>query len=425
MKYRGNRPSCRSVLSQGNAIPAKLRFCMKNAKGCSPFLYRGFALIGKPAVLRRMPAKRCSIISASIIDNAYHGISTANRMLPSLISIIRLTSMMLKNEVNRRRRAALYEPPFTRTARMDYLCMEIAEMVGRLTPVSEMSTSPVLHRKLRIQTIHSSLVVEGNTLTVEQVTAILDGKRVLGNRDDIREVENADRAYALLFALDPYLLSDLLRIHKEMTEGLVPTAGRFRDANAGVFDGDRLIHMGTPAHYVPQVMADLFSWLERTELHPLLSSCIFHYEFEFIHPFADGNGRTGRLWHTLLLSKWRDVLAWLPVESVILRTQQRYYGAFAASESRGDCAPFVEYMLEAIREALEPYCRMKSDVELREEALLDFVHEHPEATLARISEHLGVSRATADRTVASLRASGRLTREGSKRSGRWIVSDPV
>lgn len=319
----------------------------------------------------------------------------------------------------------MYEPPFTRTARMDHLCMEIAEMVGRLTPVSEMSTSPVLHRKLRIQTIHSSLVVEGNTLTVEQVTAILDGKRVLGNRNDIREVENADRAYALLPELDPYSLSDLLRVHKEMTEGIVPTAGRFRDANAGVFDGDRLIHMGTPAHYVPQVMADLFSWLERTELHPLLSSCIFHYEFEFVHPFADGNGRTGRLWHTLLLSKWRDVLVWLPVESVILRTQQRYYGVFAASEARGDCAPFVEYMLEAIREALEPYCRTKSAIELREEALLDFIREHPEAPLAQISEHLGVSRATADRTVASLRASGRLVREGSKRSGRWVVSDPV
>lgn len=316
---------------------------------------------------------------------------------------------------------ALYEPPFARTARMDRLCMEIAEMVGRLTPVSEMSTSPVLHRKLRIKTIHSSLVVEGNTLTVEQVTAILDGKRVLGDRDDIREVENADRAYALLPELDPYSLSDLLRVHKEMTEGLVPTAGRFRDTNAGVFDGDRLIHMGTPSHYVPQVMADLFSWLGRTELHPLLSSCIFHYEFEFIHPFADGNGRTGRLWHTLLLSKWRDILAWLPVEGVILRTQQRYYGAFAASEAQGDCAPFVEYMLEAIKEALEPYCRTKSAAELREEALIEFVREHPEATLARISEHLGVSRATTDRTVASLRASGRLAREGSRRSGAWVV----
>ena len=315
-----------------------------------------------------------------------------------------------------------YEPPFIRTPRMDELCMDIAEMVGRLTPTSELSISPHLHRLLRIQTIHSSVVIEGNTLSIEQATAILDGKRVLGDRDDIREVQNTERAYALLPELDPYSPDDLLRAHAVMADGLVKNAGSFRDTNAGVFDGNRLVHMGTPAHYVPQVMADLFDWLGRTDMHPLLRSCVFHYEFEFIHPFADGNGRTGRLWHTLLLSRWRPVLAWLPVESVILRTRQDYYAAFAASETAGECGPFVEYMLGTIREALEPYCGAKSAAEQREEALLAFVQENPAATIAQIAEHLGVSRATVDRMVASLRKQGKLARKGSRRVGKWVVS---
>ncbi len=314
-----------------------------------------------------------------------------------------------------------YEPPLMRTPRMDELSMEIAEMVGRLEPSSPLSTSPTLHRALRIQTIHSSLVVEGNALSLDQVTAILDGKRVLGAGDDIREVENASRAYALLPELDPLSLDDLLRAHHLMTEGLVPSAGRFRDANVGVFDGERLVHAGTPAAYVPGLMADLFGWLARSDLHPLLRSCVFHYEFEFIHPFADGNGRTGRLWHTLLLSRWREMLLWLPVESVILSRQQEYYAAFAASEARGDCAPFVEYMLEAIHEALRPYCRQGGPSGARQEATLAFLAENPRATVAQLAGHLGVGRATADRLLASLRADGRLERSGSRRSGSWVV----
>lgn len=314
-----------------------------------------------------------------------------------------------------------YEPPFTRTPRMDELCMEIAEMVGRITPTSKLTTSPTLHRALRIKTIYSSLVVEGNTLSLEQMTAVLDGKRVLGDRNDIREVENADRAYDLIPQLDPYSLEDLLKAHQTMTAGLLPSAGRFRDENAGVFDGAKLIHAGTPAGYVPEVMASLFTWLRNTELHPLLASCIFHYEFEFIHPFSDGNGRTGRLWHTLLLSRWREVFAWLPIESVILREQQRYYAAFATSEARGNCTPFVEYMLEAIHESLLPYCITQSKAEQREEALLDFLREHPSATIAEAAEKLGVSRATIDRTISALRSQNRLTRKGGRRGGEWVV----
>lgn len=314
-----------------------------------------------------------------------------------------------------------YEPPFTRTPRMDELCMEIAEMIGRITPTSNLTTSPTLHRALRIKTIYSSLVVEGNTLSLEQMTAVLDGKRVLGDRNDIREVKNADKAYGLLPQLDPFSLEDLLMAHKTMMSGLIPSAGRFRNENAGVFDGAKLIHAGTPADYIPEVMAELFAWLERTDLHPLLASCVFHYEFEFIHPFSDGNGRTGRLWHTLLLSTWREVLAWPPIESVILREQQGYYAAFAASEAQGDSAPFVEYMLEAIHESLLPYCSTESRTEQREEMLLDFFRQNPSATIAQAAEKLDVSRPTVDRTIASLRKQGRLSRIGGSRGGEWAV----
>ena len=315
-----------------------------------------------------------------------------------------------------------YEPPFSRTARIEALCMDIAESVGSLGPNSKLSTNPTLHRKLRISTIYSSLLVEGNELSLDQVTAIIDGKRVLGNQNDIREVENARNAYDMLPDLDPLSLDDLLLAHKAMMTGLVPEVGRFRSKNAGVFEGERLIHAGTPTKYVPSLMEDLFSWLACSDMHPLLRSCVFHYEFEFIHPFADGNGRTGRLWHTLLLSKWRHALAWLPVESVILKRQQDYYRAFSEAESKGECGPFVTYMLEAIKEALAPYSgNQASATVLREEALLAFVLDRPNATIAEIAEHLGVSRATVDRLIATLRANGRLNRVGGRRAGHWEV----
>ncbi|RLP10747.1 Fic family protein [Propionibacterium australiense] len=312
-----------------------------------------------------------------------------------------------------------YAPPFNRTPEIDTLCMQIAEHVGALGPASPLSTSPRLHRELRIRTIHSSLVIEGSTLSHDAVTAIVDGKRVLGPARQIREVANANRAHGLMDELDPYSLADLLRTHGVMMAGLVDDAGRFRNANAGVFDGDRLIHAGTPAGYVPEVMADLFDWMSRTDLHPLLVSCVFHYEFEFVHPFTDGNGRTGRLWHTLLLSHWRPVLAWLPIETVIRDRQQGYYAALARSNAEGSCEEFVAFMLTVIRDALLPYTTTPPDG--REDQALALLASNPGATIADLADHLGCSRRTAERIVAGLRASGRLVREGSARAGSWRV----
>lgn len=314
-----------------------------------------------------------------------------------------------------------YEPPFERNDRIDSLCMEIAELVGTLSADAPLTKSPVLHRDLRIKTIHSSLLIEGNGLSEEAVAAIVDGKRVLGNRHDILEVENAKRAYDLIPTLDPYSLDHLLKAHRTMMEGLVPEAGRFRSGNVGVFDGDTLIHAGTPAAYVPEVMSDIFGWLKATSMHPLLASCVFHFEFEFCHPFADGNGRTGRLWHTLLLSRWRPVLAWLPVESTIRKRQSGYYRVLAESDASGSSEAFVEFMLETIKEALLPFAKPTSKQDRAKAQVLEFFAEHPSGSIAQLAEHLGLSKRSAERIVAELKKEGALERQGSARSGIWVV----
>lgn len=315
-----------------------------------------------------------------------------------------------------------YEPSFTRTAKIENLSLEIAELVGSLTPSSELSTSPHLHRKLRIRTIHSSLLIEGNMLTEEQVVAVLDGKRVLGSAKDIREVENANRAYDLIDEMDPYSIEDLLRAHQVMMDGLVKGAGTFRSKNAGVYDGERLIHMGTPANYVPEVMSGLYTWLSTTDLHPLIASCVFHYEFEFVHPFADGNGRTGRLWHTLLLSRWRSMLKWLPIESVICQRQQDYYKAIAASNSAGNCETFICFMLEVIRDAIVPYTTKKTAKDIRKESILSAISQDTSITIPQLAEKIGYSKRSIERDITELKNEGVLKRQGSARAGVWEIT---
>ena len=199
---------------------------------------------------------------------------------------------------------------------------------------------------------------------------------------------------------------------------------RFRSGNVGVFNGDTLIHAGTPAAYVPEVMGDLFEWLRATRLHPLLASCVFHFEFEFCHPFSDGNGRTGRLWHTLLLSRWRPVLAWVPIESAIRRRQADYYEALARSGANGSCESFVEFMLEAIRESILPYAKPSSSQDMGRARVLAFLRDNPQSTVTQLSQYLGRSKRSAERIVAQLKEEGMLERQGSPRSGVWVVRAP-
>lgn len=245
-----------------------------------------------------------------------------------------------------------YNPPFHVTDKMTSLIAEISEQVGRITVLQEGTANPRLRRENRIRTIHSSLAIEHNSLSLEQVTAILNGKRILGNPNEIKEVRNAYEAYELMLQLDPASVDDLLAAHKLMMNGLVPENGKFRSGGVGVFDGNVLIHMAPPAEFVPEHIHNLFAWYQKSELHPLIKSAVFHYEFEFIHPFADGNGRIGRMWHSLLLGKWKELFFWLPIEELIQSRQKAYYNALGAADRQADSAVFVELMLEIIKDTL-------------------------------------------------------------------------
>lgn len=242
------------------------------------------------------------------------------------------------------------KPPYTITEKAaDYLA-KIIETVTRLEYGTEFKRDIILHRKNRIRTIYSSLAIEGNTLTLGQVTSVIEGKVVAGNRTEIKEVKNAYEAYGNIMSLDPYEIKDFLKAHELMTQGLVKEAGSFRSGDVGVFDGDVALHIGARPQFVPQLMDDLFNWAKQSELHPLLKSAILHYEIEIIHPFADGNGRMGRLWQTLLLAKWNEIFAWIPMESVLYENRERYYSAIKESKKVNDSGVFIEYSLSAIHE---------------------------------------------------------------------------
>lgn len=246
-----------------------------------------------------------------------------------------------------------YKPPFTMTDDMTMLVSEISEEIGRLSVLQEGHATPHLRRKNRIRTIHSSLAIENNTLTLDQVTAIIDGKRILGNPNEIREVRNAYEAYELMLELDPLSIDDLLEAHGLMMSELIPENGRFRSQGAGVFDGEKIIHMAPPAEFVSGQINDLIDWYRGSRLHPLIKSSVFHYEFEFIHPFADGNGRMGRMWHTLLLGKWKELFYWLPIDELIQSRQKEYYEAFNQANNASDSSCFVTLMREIIRDTLK------------------------------------------------------------------------
>ncbi len=243
-----------------------------------------------------------------------------------------------------------YKPSFTMTEEISNLAIEISEMIALVEKCFENT----MHRKAnRIQSIQSSLAIESNKLTINQVSQIIDGRRVLGPPKDIREVQNIYEVYEMLSELSPYVISDLLTAHQTMMLHLVEEAGVYGSKAGGVYAGETLIHAGTPPQYVPGLIAELFQWLEESALHPLIKSCIFHYEFEFIHPFADGNGRTGRMWHTLILAKWKEFFLWLPIESRIHERQEEYYEAINLANSQGESTVFVKFMLEIIKKSME------------------------------------------------------------------------
>ncbi len=246
-----------------------------------------------------------------------------------------------------------YQPPYTITSAMVSLIADISEKLGQLSVFEAQDDLLRLRRANRIRTIHGSLAIEGNTLTEGQITAVLQGKAVIAPLREVQEVRNAILAYESLPTWQGDHQQDLLDAQQLLMQGLVDDPGHYRTAGVGVMQGREVIHMAPPADRVVGLMADLFDWLQHSSEHPLIQSSVFHYEFEFIHPFADGNGRMGRLWQTLLLSQWRPVFAYLPVESLVHAHQSEYYRALQQSTRDTDCAPFIEFILSMIRDACE------------------------------------------------------------------------
>ena len=245
-----------------------------------------------------------------------------------------------------------YQPPYTITTEILNQVAAISQAIGRLTLLTEQSKVLRLRRVNRVRTIHGSLAIEGNTLSESQITAMLDGKRVIAPPREVQEVKNALAAYDHFNTWRPSAEKDLLEAHHLLMTGLIDEVGKYRRGGVGVMAGQDVIHVAPPAARVPRLMADLFAWLSRTDAHPLIASAVFHYEFEFIHPFADGNGRMGRLWQSLILAHWNPLFSDIPVESLVYEHQADYYTALRSSTARTDSAPFITFMLRMILGAI-------------------------------------------------------------------------
>lgn len=313
-------------------------------------------------------------------------------------------------------------PNFTITNVMLNLIVEISAIAGQL---SLEKRDLHLRKENRIRSIQSSLAIENNSLSLEQVTQIINGKRVLGPPKDIHEVENAYQAYEQAFLLDPYDYRDLLKAHKLLTDGLIKETGKFRSKDVVVYSGENIVHLGARAEFVPKLVKNLLAWAKKSEMPALIKSCVVHFELEIIHPFSDGNGRIGRLWQSLILSKWEPLFEWVPIETVIYQHQQRYYEALSLSNRQNDSSVFIEFMLEAILTTLKSYSMTKmsdktSDILSDKEQVIynkirDYLHKHTFITNQKAVALLGLSAASVRRYLVKFVELELLVAQGEKK----------
>lgn len=318
-------------------------------------------------------------------------------------------------------------PPFEITNTAVHLVAEIAELIGKISSTDRLSAGPTLRRTNRIRTIHGSLAIEQNTLSLEQVTAVLNGKSVIAPPKDIAEVKNAYEIYEHMDELNPYSTEDFLTAHGIMTKGLLDESGVFRSRPVGVVDrSGNILHFGTLPAYVPGLVSELFDWVKHSDVHMLIRSCVFHYELELIHPFADGNGRMGRLWHTLLLSKWNPVFAWLPVESMIYEHQHEYYDAINISNDNCDSTAFIEFMLEIIKASLLDAADISDNASdkfaVRRQKIESFLEINDYITNSDVQKICGVSSSTASRILRDFSADKTLIK--FRIGGHWAYKQP-
>ena len=322
-----------------------------------------------------------------------------------------------------------YEPPFKITSQIIDLISQISESVGEINSLENSPRQVELRKENRIKTIHSSLAIENNSLSIEQITAIIEGKRVLGNPNEIQEVKNALQAYELLLTLNPYEEKDLLKAHKLMMSDLVERNGKYRNDGVGVFDGKQVIHMAPPADRVPFLMSDLFEWLKNSDVHPLIKSCVFHYEFEFIHPFQDGNGRMGRLWQTVILKEWKSIFAWLPIETLIKENQAEYYKALNSSDTNAESTDFIAFMLDVIlktiREIIGTEKKITQKIHVKitanQKKIIRAIKENPFVTQEELSQIVGIAKLNINKNMKKLQEQNLIERIGADKNGKWVV----
>lgn len=336
----------------------------------------------------------------------------------------------------------MYIPPFNISSRTINLIAEISARIERYAIRLE-NEGLKLRKANRIRTIHSSLAIEGNNLSENQVRDIINGKNVIAPLREIQEVKNAIRTYDLYETLDPFKIDDLLQAHATMMEALTEDAGHFRKGGVEVFSETGLVHMAPPADRVPQLIADLFSWLVTSSDHLLIRSCVFHYEFEFIHPFSDGNGRIGRLWQSLILGRLHPLFEHLPVENMVYSNQQAYYDAIATSNAQAQSGPFIDFMLGEILATLKTHqgdeiggdnvginaginaginVGMNVGITDTERRLLALIVGNGKITASQAADILNISKRQAERLFASLREKGVISRQGGNKSGIWIIN---
>lgn len=317
------------------------------------------------------------------------------------------------------------QPNYQITERMLNLVQKISELT---TQLSFEKRELHLRKENRVRSIQSSLAIENNSLSLEQVTDIIEGKRVLGPPKDIHEVQNSYEAYERAFQLNPYSVDDLLVAHRLLTSDLVRQPGQFRTSDVGVYNsqGD-VVHVGARPQFVPSLVQELFDWAEKSEVSDIVKSCIVHYELEIIHPFEDGNGRMGRLWQSLILSCWNSIFEWLPIESVIYAHQQGYYDALETSNDADDSTVFIEFMLGAIFETLEehqkkaktpakPHEHLTPKEEEIYQKLAVYLEEHTSVGSRQVQELTGLSASTSRRYLSLFVEKGLLTTTGSTKS---------
>lgn len=309
-------------------------------------------------------------------------------------------------------------PPYNITPQILNLIIEIAEKTGQINALFLERSTPELRKENKIKTIHSSLKIEGNTLSEEQITALIEEKRVLGPQKDIIEVNNAIKVYDKIKELNPTSEKDFLNAHKLMTRKLIEESGKYRSSGVGIVKGNKVAHIAPSASMVPGLMKDLFKYLKTNKDHELIKSIVFHYELEFIHPFSDGNGRMGRLWNTVILMKAFPVFEYIPFESIIAKYQEGYYQALANADKKGESTDFILFMLNIINESLEPFLNSK-EVNLKFDDRLDLFLSQVDGEFSR-ADYLkffkNISSPTASRDLAKAVKELKIQKIGDKRN---------